>query len=116
LKLKLGLAAGQFMKITKRPPSISGGKSVSTAQGASVRKSTQVSTASNVDKLQIAASTTQLRELEAQLAKLDISDAAKVAAIKRAIDNGTFEVNSVLVADRLIDTAKEAVRKRPRKQ
>jgi negative regulator of flagellin synthesis FlgM len=103
------------MKITKRPPTISGGKSVSSTQATQVRKTAKTSTAGNVDKLQIAASTAQLRELEAELAKLDISDAAKVAAIKRAIDNGTFEVNSVIVADRLIDTAKEAVRKRPRK-
>jgi negative regulator of flagellin synthesis FlgM len=103
------------MKITKRPPTITGGKSVTTAQGASVRKTAKPAGAGNVDKLQVAPSTAQLRELEAELAKLDISDAAKVAAIKRAIDNGTFEVNSVIVADRLIDTAKEAVRKRPRK-
>jgi negative regulator of flagellin synthesis FlgM len=102
------------MKITKRPPT-SGSKSVSGTQSTGVRKSTKSSAPGNVDKLQIAASTSQLRELEAELAKLDISDAAKVAAIKRAIDSGTFEVNSVLVADRLIDTAKEAVRKRPRK-
>ena len=103
------------MKITKRPPTI-GGKSVTGTQGASVHKAAKTPSAGNVDKLQVAASTSQLRELEAELAKLDISDAAKVAAIKRAIDNGTFEVNSVLVADRLIDTAKEAVRKRSRKQ
>ncbi len=104
------------MKITKRPPSIIGGKTVSTTQAAGVRKSAKTATSGNVDKLQVTASTSQLRELEAELDKLDISDAAKVAAIKRAIDNGTFEVNSVLVAERLIDTAKEAVRKRPRKQ
>ena len=102
------------MKITKRPTTI-GGKSVTGTQGASVGKTGKATVPGNVDKLQVAASTAQLRELEAELAKLDISDAAKVAAIKRAIDNGTFEVNSVLVADRLIDTAKEAVRKRPRK-
>lgn len=102
------------MKITKRPPTI-GGKSVSGTQAADVRKTGKAVAPGNVDKLQVAASTTQLRELEAELAKLDISDAVKVATIKRAIDNGTFEVNSVIVADRLIDTAKEAVRKRPRK-
>jgi negative regulator of flagellin synthesis FlgM len=103
------------MKITKRPPTI-GGKSVSSTQGASVRKTGKSAAAGSADRLQVAASTAQLRELEAELAKLDISDAAKVAAIKRAVENGTFEVNSVIVADRLIDTAKEAVRKRPRKQ
>lgn len=103
------------MKITKRPPTVNGNKSVSGTRGARVSELARPAASGNVDKLQVAASTTQLRELEAELAKLDISDAAKVAAIKRAIDNGTFEVNSVLVADRLIDTAKEAVRKRPRK-
>jgi flagellar biosynthesis anti-sigma factor FlgM len=102
------------MKITKRPPTI-GGKSVSGAQGAGTQKAGKAGVAGNADKLQVAPSTTQLRELETELDKLDLSDAVKIAAIKRAIDNGTFEVNSVLVADRLIDTAKEAVRKRPRK-
>ncbi len=102
------------MKITKRP-TIIGGKSVTGTQGATTRKTGKSVSAGNVDKLQIAPSTTQLRELEAELAKLDISDAAKVDAIKRAIESGTFEVNAVLVADRLIDSAKEAVRKRPRK-
>ena len=102
------------MKITKRPPTVSGDKSVSgTATG--VRKLTRPAARDDADRLQLAPSTAQLRELEAELAKLDISEAAKVAAIKRAIESGTFEVNSVLVADRLIDTAKEAVRKRPRK-
>jgi len=103
------------MKITKRPPTVSGDKSVSGTRSANVSKLGKPATPGNVDKLQVASSTAQLRELEAELDKLDISDAAKIAAIKRAIDNGTFEVNSVLVADRLIDTAKEAVRKRPRK-
>ena len=103
------------MKITKRPTSIAGGKTVSTLKGTGASKGAKSANAVS-DKLQIAASTAQLRELETQLASLDISDAAKVAAIKRAIDNGTFEVNTEIVADRLIDTAKEAVRKRTRKQ
>lgn len=103
------------MKITKKPPAV-GGKSVTSTQSANVRKTGKSAASGSADKLQVAASTTQLRELEAELAKLDISDAAKVAAIKRALENGTFEVDSVIVADRLIDSAKEAVRKRPRKQ
>ena len=109
------------MKITKRPSPISGGKPVSATQGAGVQKGAQSPAGGNVDKLQIAASTSQLQELEAQMAKLDISDAAKVAAVKLAISNGSFAVDSEVVADRLIDTAKEAVRKRragnkPKKQ
>lgn len=103
------------MKIDKRTPSISG-KTVSATQGKTAKKTTQTAQSGAGDNLQIAASTSQLRELEAQLAKMDISDAAKVTAIKNAIDSGTFEVDSEVVADRLIDTAKEAVRKRPKKK
>lgn len=103
------------MKITKRPTTVSGDKSVSGTQGARLSKLGKPAAAGKADNLQVTASTVQLRELEAELAKLDISDTARIAAVKHAIDNGTFEVNSVLIADRLIDTAKEAVRKRPRK-
>lgn len=103
------------MKIDKRLPTVRGGKTVST-QGAAASKDPRASKAGNVDKLQIAATTSQLQGLEAQLAKLDITDAAKVAAIKLAVNNGTFKVDSEVVADRLIDTAKESVRKRPQKR
>jgi negative regulator of flagellin synthesis FlgM len=103
------------MKIDKRTPSVSG-KTVSATQGKTARKTGQAAQSGGGDKLQIAASTSQLRELESQLGKMDISDASKVAAIKNAIDSGTFEVDSEVVADRLIDTAKESVRKRPRKK
>lgn len=104
------------MKIDKRLPSVvRGGKTAST-QGAAASKDPQAAKAGNVDKLQIAATTSQLQGLETQLASLDITDAAKVAAVKLAVNSGTFKVDSEVVADRLIDTAKESVRKRPRKQ
>lgn len=103
------------MKIDKRHPTVRGGKTVSTTQGIAASKDTRASKIGNVDKLQIAATTSQLQGLEAQLAKLDITDAAKVAAVKLAVNSGTFKVDSEVVADRLIDTAKESVRKRPQK-
>jgi negative regulator of flagellin synthesis FlgM len=103
------------MKIDKRLTSVSGSKAASPAQSAGVRKATDIKHGGKADKLHITASTSQLRELEAQLAKLDIGDAAKIKAIKLAIDNGTFKVDSEIVADQLIDSAKEAVRRRPKK-
>lgn len=103
------------MKIDKRTPGVTG-KTVSATQGKTTRKTATPTRAGGEEKLNIAASTSQLRELESQMANLDISDAAKVAAIKNAIDSGTFEVDSEVVADRLIDTAKESVRKRSRKR
>lgn len=103
------------MKISKRPPTVSGDKRISGTQGARVSKLTKAAAKGNVDKLQVTASTTQLRELEAELSTLDITDTAKIEAVRLAIDSGSFAVDSEVVADRLIDTAKESVRKRPRK-
>jgi len=103
------------MKITKRPTAITGGKTVSTVRGRTPAGAAKGTGSANVDRLQVAASTSQLQELEAEMAQLDISDVAKVAAVKLAVSNGSFRVNSEVVADRLIDSAKEAVRKRPRK-
>jgi negative regulator of flagellin synthesis FlgM len=103
------------MKIDKRTPGVTG-KTVSATQGKATKKTGTPAKAGGEEKLQIAASTSQLRELESQMAKLDISDAAKIEAIKSAIDSGTFEVDSEVVADRLIDTAKESVRKRNKKR
>ncbi len=103
------------MKIDKRTPGVTG-KTVSATQGKATKKTGTPAKAGGEEKLQIAASTSQLRELESQMAKLDISDAAKIEAIRSAIDSGTFEVDSEVVADRLIDTAKESVRKRNRKR
>jgi len=103
------------MKIDKRTPGVTG-KTVSATQGKATKKTGTPAKAGGDEKLSIAASTSQLRELESQMAKLDISDAAKIEAIKSAIDSGTFEVDSEVVADRLIDTAKESVRKRNRRR
>jgi negative regulator of flagellin synthesis FlgM len=103
------------MKIDKRTTGVTG-KTVSATQGKTARKTSTPSKAAGEEALHIAGTTSQLRELETQMANLDISDAAKVAAIKNAIDSGTFEVDSEVVADRLIDTAKESVRKRNKKR
>jgi negative regulator of flagellin synthesis FlgM len=39
-----------------------------------------------------------------------------VESVKAALANGTFSVNAEVVADRLIDHTKEALRRRPRKK
>ncbi len=38
-------------------------------------------------------------------------DAAKVAAVRAAIDNGTFQVNAQSVADKLLSNAQEMLRR-----
>jgi negative regulator of flagellin synthesis FlgM len=53
---------------------------------------------------------------EAELAKVDIANSAKVSEVKQALDAGTFEVDSEVVADRLIETSKESIRKRSKRK
>lgn len=51
----------------------------------------------------------QLRSLESSMAGSSVVDAEKVKAIKQAISEGRFQVNSGVVADRLIDSVKELI-------
>jgi negative regulator of flagellin synthesis FlgM len=68
------------------------------------------------DSLTLTESSTRIRTLESQLASVDIADAGKIESVKAALANGTFTVDAEVVADRLIDHTKEALRKRPRKK
>lgn len=55
----------------------------------------------------LGATAAQLRSMESSIASSPIVDVAKVAEIKQAISEGRFQVNSGIVADRLIETARE---------
>ena len=52
----------------------------------------------------------QLREIEAGMDKGQAVDSKRVAEIKKAIDEGRFEVNSSAVADRLIENTRDFLR------
>ena len=102
------------MKIDKRitPPAAS---KVSAAKGKGAGKAS-TPTAGGSDSLTLTESSTRVRTLEAQLAAVDITDIGKVEAVKAALADGSFTVDAEVVADRLIDHTKEALRKRPRKK
>ena len=51
----------------------------------------------------------QLRSLENSMASSSVVDAEKVKAIKQAISEGRFQVNSGKVADGLINSVKELI-------
>lgn len=102
------------MKIDKRLTSVKGSKPSASTQRTTARKIIG-SHAATADKLQITASAGQLSELENQLGKHDVVSADKVKAVRLAINNGSFKVDSEVVADGLIGNTKELIRKRPRK-
>ena len=51
----------------------------------------------------------QLRSIEGNIANTPLVDVHKVAEIKQAITEGRFQVNSGVVADRLIDTVRDLI-------
>ncbi len=51
----------------------------------------------------------RLHALESSLEKVQVVDSARVKAIKQAISEGRFRVNSDVVADRLLTAVKELV-------
>ena len=52
----------------------------------------------------------QLREIDAGMDKTQAVDSKKVAEIKKAIDEGRFEVNASAVADRLLENTRDFLR------
>lgn len=51
----------------------------------------------------------QLSKMEASMANAPVVDANKVAEIKQAISEGKFQVNSGIVADRLIQSVRDLI-------
>ena len=102
------------MKIDKRitPPAAS---KVSATKGKGAGK-TATPAGGGADSLTLTESSTRVRSLEAELASVDVTDAGKIESVKAALADGSFTVDAEVVADRLIDHTKEALRKRPRKK
>jgi negative regulator of flagellin synthesis FlgM len=57
----------------------------------------------------LGSSTAQLHTLEGSVANAPLVDVHKVAEIKQAISEGRFQVNSGVVADRLISTVRDLI-------
>jgi negative regulator of flagellin synthesis FlgM len=57
---------------------------------------------SGKDKVSLSDTAAQLRNLQDQLASQPVVDRQRVAAVRNAIDNGTFAVDSLRIADKLI--------------
>lgn len=82
--------------ISESNPRASGTKSSATPQPSS----TSVSLGSTAS---------QLSKMEANMANTPVVDAGKVTQIKQAITDGRFQVNSGVVADRLIQSVRDLI-------
>ena len=54
----------------------------------------------------------QLQEIEARMDETKAVDSKRVAEIKRSIEDGSFKVDSSVVADRLLESTRESLKAR----
>lgn len=63
--------------------------------------------APNSTSVHLGETTAQLQNMQSVMANSPVVDAAKVAEIKQAISEGRFQVNSSVVADRLLASVRD---------
>ena len=96
-------------KTSNSPPSSKVGETGSRAPTARTTGSKTGAAENNETSVHLGTTTAQLRTIESSMASSPVVDVQKVAEIKQAISEGRFQVNSGVVADRLITTVKELI-------
>lgn len=100
------------VKIEKSPkplPASSGGEGKARAPTAKPAGGGAQSSSTAGTSVHLGATSSQLLSMETSMANTPVVDVAKVAEIKQAISENRFQVNSGVVADRLIETVKELI-------
>ena len=64
------------------------------------------------EHVQLSSLSSQLQSIESSMADTPVVDSARVAEIRQAIAEGRFKVNPEVVADHLLQTARELLRSR----
>ena len=83
--------------------------SESTARASTPKPSTTPASPDGVS-VSLGSASSQLRSMEVEVANAPAVDAKKVAEIKQAISEGRFQVNSGVIADRLIQSVRDLIR------
>lgn len=66
------------------------------------------------DDVRITENSTRLQQLEARLVDIEITDPAKVEAVRQAIADGTFQVDEAAVAEGLVQESLEQLSHQPK--
>ena len=95
-------------KLGKQLPATAVGDTTSRpSQGKTSRPATPAQSGST--SVSLGSTATRLQSMESSMASTPVADPNKVAEIKQAISDGRFQVNSGVVADKLIQTVKELI-------
>lgn len=97
------------MKVEKsgKPlPASTAGKAKAQAPAAKSSGTAQPS-APNSTSVHLGETTAQLQSMQSSMASTSVVNSAKVAEVKQAISEGRFQVNSTVVADRLLASVRD---------
>ena len=100
------------MKIDKTSntlPTSSASEGAARATGKDKSAHASAQQGSGSTSVSLGSTATQLQGMEKSMANAPVVDAAKVAEIKQAIAEGRFQVNTSVVADRLIATVRDLI-------
>lgn len=73
--------------------------------------SSAAATVSSKDSVELTGASTQLNVLEDRLNQMDTSETDKLEAIRQALAEGSFQVNEEAVADALIQTSMDQIKR-----
>jgi negative regulator of flagellin synthesis FlgM len=96
-------------KNTKPLPATPVGESNSRNTAAKTNSSKASATDTSGTSVHLGSTSAQLRSMESAISGTPVVDAKKVAEIKQAISEGRFQVNSGVVADKLINTVQDLI-------
>jgi negative regulator of flagellin synthesis FlgM len=96
-------------KTSKPLPSTNVGETTARSAAAKPSGSKTSATGNESTSVTLGSTTSRLSSMGGAIASTPIVDAKKVAEIKQAITEGRFQVNSGVVADKLITTVRELI-------
>lgn len=94
-------------KTTSSLPASQAGDGSGRAPAAKTGNGASSSSATTSTNVTLGSTAAQLRSMESSMAGAPLVNAAKVAEIKQAISEGRFQINTGVVADRLIASVKD---------
>jgi len=99
------------VKITPSITAVNSGKDAQASKGSRAGGAGKTAVDKG-DTIHLSALSSHLHELESSLAAGGEFDAKRVDAIKQAIRDGRFSINTGVVADKLIESAQELIGKK----
>jgi len=91
----------------QNPRAAEGGAAAQVARDEPTAKQAQTGTPSTVDTVSLTDASAQLQKLEEEVSSLPVVDTQRVEETQRAISEGTFEIDSARIAEKMLGLEQE---------